>query len=102
MSLLPWGEGGRRPDEGDNEARTSTLHRPPHPNPLPPGERGQEREARMIAQFALRMMFGMSLMWSLMPREKVSAGFFRIQMLIVMGLGVLASLTFGELSQNPE
>jgi hypothetical protein len=56
----------------------------------------------MIAQFALRLMFGMSLMWSLMPRGQVSAGFFRIQMLIVMGLGVLAALTFGELSQTPE
>lgn len=56
----------------------------------------------MIAQFALRMMFGMSLMWSLMPRSQVSTGFFRIQMLIAMGLGVLATLTFGELSQKPE
>ncbi len=56
----------------------------------------------MIAQFALRMMFGMSLMWTVMPRQKVSTGFFRIQMLIVMGLSVLAALTFGELSQNPE
>ncbi len=56
----------------------------------------------MIAQFALRLMFGMSLMWSLMPRRQVSVGFFRIQMLIVMGLGVLAALTFGELSQTPE
>ena len=55
----------------------------------------------MIAQFALRLLFGMSLMWSLMPRSQVSAGFFRIQMLIVMGLGVLAALTFGELSQSP-
>src|SRR5690606_1585211 len=36
-------------------------------------------------------------MWSLMPRSQVSVGFFRIQMLIVMGLGVLAALTFGEL-----
>lgn len=56
----------------------------------------------MIAQFALRMVFGMSLMWSLMPRAKVSAGFFRIQMLIAMGLGVLASLTFGELRSHPD
>ena len=56
----------------------------------------------MIAQFALRLMFGMSLMWSLMPRREVSAGFFRIQMLIAMGLGVLAALTFGELSQVPD
>jgi hypothetical protein len=56
----------------------------------------------MIAQFALRLIFGMSLMWSLLPKGQVSAGFFRIQMLIVMGLGVLAALTFGELSQNPD
>ena len=56
----------------------------------------------MIAQFALRLMFGMSLMWSLMPRRQVSAGFFRIQMLIGMGLGVLAALTFGELSPIPD
>ncbi|MCA9068571.1 MAG: hypothetical protein KDA84_06595 [Planctomycetaceae bacterium] len=56
----------------------------------------------MIAQFALRLMFGMSAMWSLMPRHQVSVGFFRIQMLIVMGLSVLATLTFGELSHAPE
>ncbi len=46
----------------------------------------------MIAQFALRLICGMSLMWALMPRRQVTSGFFRIQMLVVMGLGVLASL----------
>lgn len=46
----------------------------------------------MIAQFALRLICGMSLMWALMPRQQVSSGFFRIQMLVVMGLGVLAAL----------
>lgn len=46
----------------------------------------------MIAQFALRLICGMSLMWALMPRRHVSSGFFRIQMLVVMGLGVLATL----------
>lgn len=56
----------------------------------------------MIAQFALRLMLGMSAMWSLMPRHQVSVGFFRIQMLIVMGLSVLSALTFGELSHVPE
>ncbi len=32
------------PSEGsaDNQERTSTLVRPPHPNPLPQGERGQD------------------------------------------------------------
>ena len=46
----------------------------------------------MIAQFALRLICGMSLMWALMPRRQVTSGFFRIQMLVVMGLGVLAAL----------
>ena len=46
----------------------------------------------MIAQFALRLICGMSLMWALMPRRQVTSGFFRIQMLVVMGLGVLATL----------
>ncbi|GDY08661.1 MAG: hypothetical protein DWI21_15795 [Planctomycetota bacterium] len=49
----------------------------------------------MIAQFALRLICGMSLMWALMPRRQVTSGFFRIQMLVVMGLGVLAALTVG-------
>lgn len=56
----------------------------------------------MIAQFALRLLFGMSAMWSLMPRREVSAGFFRIQMLIALGLSVLAALTFGELAPSAE
>ena len=47
----------------------------------------------MIAQFALRLICGMSLMWALMPRRQVTSGFFRIQMLVVLGLGVLAALT---------
>ncbi len=29
MSLLPWGEGGRRPDEGDKPEKRSNLNRPP-------------------------------------------------------------------------
>lgn len=51
----------------------------------------------MIAQFALRLIFGMSLMWCLMPRRQVTAGFFRIQMLIVMSLSVIATLLFSGL-----
>ena len=53
----------------------------------------------MISQFALRLICGMSLMWALMPRRAVTSGFFRIQMLVVMGLGVLAALTSGMLTQ---
>lgn len=47
----------------------------------------------MIAQFALRLICGMSLTWCVMPRAQVTAGFFRIQMLVVLGLSVLAGLT---------
>jgi hypothetical protein len=47
----------------------------------------------MIAQFAWRLICGMSLMWALMPRKQVTSGFFRIQMLVVMGLGVLAAMS---------
>lgn len=47
----------------------------------------------MIAQFALRLICGMSLMWGLMPRRQVTSGFFRIQMLVVMGLGVLVAMS---------
>jgi len=51
----------------------------------------------MIPQFALRLMFGMSLTWSVMPKRDVTSGFFRIQMLVTMGLGVLATLTLSQL-----
>lgn len=51
----------------------------------------------MIAQFALLLMLGMSLMWALMPRSQVTSGFFRIQMMIAMALGVLAVMTLGQL-----
>jgi len=39
-------------------------------------------------------------MWALMPRSQVTAGFFRIQMMIAMALGVLALLTLGQLTSN--
>lgn len=47
----------------------------------------------MIAQFALRLTFGMGFMWLLMPRREVTAGFFKIQMRVVMGLCILAALS---------
>ena len=49
----------------------------------------------MICQFALRLVFGMSLMWCLVPRRLISTGFFRIQMLVCLGLSVLAVLSVG-------
>lgn len=45
-----------------------------------------------LAQFAVRLICGMSIVLSAMPRSAVASGFFRVQMLIVMGLGVLAVL----------
>jgi hypothetical protein len=52
----------------------------------------------MISQFALRLLCGMSLMWSVMPRAQVTSGFFRIQMLVALGLSVLAALASGQMT----
>ncbi len=54
----------------------------------------------MIAQFSLRLICGMSLIWALMPRRQVTSGFFRIQMLVVMGLGTLAALSMAMEAQS--
>lgn len=56
----------------------------------------------MIAQFALKLICGMSLFWVIMPRRDVTSGFFRIQMLNTLGLGVLSFLTLGKLNENSE
>lgn len=50
----------------------------------------------MITQFAFRLICGMSCVWLLLPRSQVSSGYFRIQMLVVLGLAVLAALTAGQ------
>lgn len=57
----------------------------------------------MIPVFALRLIFGMSLTWCVMAREKVTSGFYRIQMLVTLGLAVLATLTLSHLNrpENP-
>lgn len=49
----------------------------------------------MILQFALRLLTGLSLTWCIMPRAPVTAGFFRIQMLVALGLSVLGAMTAG-------
>lgn len=57
----------------------------------------------MIAHFSLRLICGASLMWCLMPRREVSSGFFRIQMLLILGLSVLSALTlekFGDAAEG--
>ena len=52
----------------------------------------------MIAHFSLRLICGMSIMWCLMPQRQVSSGFFRIQMLVTLGMSVLAALTLGKMA----
>lgn len=47
----------------------------------------------MVALFVLKLVAGMTLMWLLMPRKEVTDGFFRIQMLVALGLCVLAVLS---------
>lgn len=42
--------------------------------------------------FTIKLLTGIVLMWVLMPRSKVTDGFFRIQMLVVLGLSVLAAM----------
>lgn len=49
----------------------------------------------MLTQFAIRLICGMSLVWCVMPRSEVTSGFFRIQMLVALGLAVLAAMAIG-------
>ena len=55
----------------------------------------------MIAQFAARLIFGMALTWAFLPQPKISSGFFRIQMLVVLGLAVLGCLTGNTANTTP-
>ena len=56
----------------------------------------------MIASFVLKLVSGIVLMWLLMPRKEVTDGFFRIQMLVVLGLCVLLVLTIRPDGTVPE
>jgi hypothetical protein len=49
----------------------------------------------MIAQFALRLLCGISLMWLMLPRAQITPGFFRIQSLFALALGALGAITIG-------
>lgn len=55
----------------------------------PPSRRGSS----LIAQFALRLLLGMSLTWAVLPRRDITSGFFRIQLLLALALAVLAAVT---------
>lgn len=46
----------------------------------------------MIESFVLKLLVGIAMMWLLMPRNEVTDGFFRIQMLVALGLSVLLVL----------
>jgi len=50
----------------------------------------------MLSQFAIRLIAGLSMTWCLMPRRQVTSGFFRIQMLVTLGLAVLAAVAAGK------
>lgn len=56
----------------------------------------------MILQFALRLLFGLSATWWFMPREQVTVGFFRIQMLVALGLSVLGAMTASGIEPLPD
>lgn len=56
----------------------------------------------MLATFLMQLIAGISLMWTLMPRRQVTSGFFRIQMLLVLGLSVLIALTAGRFETAPK
>ena len=47
----------------------------------------------MLAEFALLLIAGISAMLCLMPRAHVASGFFRVLMLVLLGLNVLLALT---------
>lgn len=56
----------------------------------------------MLATFVMQLIAGISLMWTVMPRRQVTSGFFRIQMLLVLGLSVLVTLTAGRFESDPK
>lgn len=46
-----------------------------------------------IADFAIRLILGMGFAMCIMPRKDVAAAFFRIMLLVILGLAVLFTLT---------
>jgi hypothetical protein len=52
--------------------------------------------------FVLKLVTGIALMWLLMPRREVTDGFFRIQMLVALGLCVLLVLVVQPGDPPPE
>lgn len=55
----------------------------------------------MIESFLMKLLVGIAVMWLLMPRKEVTDGFFRIQMLVALGLSVLLVLIVSS-RQDPD
>ena len=55
----------------------------------------------LLSQFSIRLVCGMCLVLAAMPQATVASGFFRTQMLIVMGLSTLAALAGGSAGALP-
>lgn len=70
------------------------------PSRFPDTRGGRYDFGPMVPQFALRLIFGMSLTWCLLPRKEVTSGFYRIQMLVTLGLSVLTALTLSHLNRE--
>jgi hypothetical protein len=56
----------------------------------------------MIAPFVLKLLAGITLTWLAMPRKLVADGFFRIQMLVALGLAVLLVLALDPVALTPQ
>lgn len=52
----------------------------------------------MIPEFALRLICGLSCCWCVTAQNDITPGFFRIQMLLTLGLATLTLVTAGQLS----
>ncbi len=56
--------------------------------------------SQALTEFALRLIFGMAAMLAATDYRQTSSGFYRIQMLVVLGLSVLASMFAGHVHEE--
>jgi len=47
----------------------------------------------LLQQFLLELLTGIALMLCVMPSHRVASGFYRVEMLVLLGLSVLLALT---------
>lgn len=55
-----------------------------------------------IESFVLKLLVGIAMMWLLMPRKEVTDGFFRIQMLVALGMSVLLTLIVSSITNGED